>query len=138
MLSAMKTSWSNGNILIAGGGLCVSVSGYLLWKMEEAPMDTKTLKTEMSTDRNKMLTSNEVSSDPVLYHAIVTRALSASFDGPSALKGLSSNELVGIVKESVGPNKDYHLARSFTKSGKTPKSEGWYPKRFLKITTPSS
>jgi hypothetical protein len=79
MLSALKHSWSNGSVLIVTGGVCAGISGFVLYRMED---EEKNLKTEITTNNNKLLTSNDVTPDPILYRATVIRALSASFDGP--------------------------------------------------------
>mmetsp|Transcript_12269 Transcript_12269/g.14814 ORF Transcript_12269/g.14814 Transcript_12269/m.14814 type:complete len:147 (-) Transcript_12269:143-583(-) len=133
MFSAIKKSWANGNALMVTGGICTAASGFILWRMDAEETVTKAEVNNLPFPSN-----NEISGNPVLYRARVIRALSASFDGPIALKNLSENESVGIIRENIGPNKDYHLARSFKSDGDA-LSEGWYPKRFLQveIQTPS-
>ncbi len=140
--SLLKKNWSNGNLLIGCGSLILLTSGTMIWKEERDEMSQ--LRSELKGASFKVpsipqshppkigemiVPNNTISNSPILYQALVTKALGSKFDGPAALKNLNVGQKVGIVKENVGPDGRYHLSRSF--DGERAIMEGWYPKDCL-------
>jgi hypothetical protein len=123
--------------------MIVAGSGYWIWDDFNKTKTQHDFRIQVHDEAHaqrtstvKTVHSNEITSDPVIYYSKVKFALGNTFDGPVALRNLSIGERVGILEESVGPEKRYHRARSFQKqSPMVPLMEGWYPSELLEKET---